>query len=115
MQFDRQATIDFAKRLKNEVSEDDISGAAAELAYRFFLALFPFFIFLAALGGFVASLSGVDNPTNEIMDMIGDSLPADSAAVLRTQLEASSSSKTPACYQSASSAPSGRRPAASVP
>jgi membrane protein len=87
MEFTRQGLIDFGKRLKDEVSEDDVSGAAAELAYRFFLALFPFFIFLAALGGFVASLSGVDSPTDEIMDMVGESLPADSASVLRSQLE----------------------------
>ena len=85
--MDKKAVIEFAKRLKDEVSEDDISGGAAELAYRFFLAIFPFFIFLAALGGFIASSLDVENPTDEIMDLIGESLPEDSAAVLRTQLE----------------------------
>ena len=95
MSIDRKQIIDFGKRLKNEVSEDDVSGAAAELAYRFFLALFPFFIFLAALGGFVASASGVNNPTDEIMNMVGDSLPADSSAVLRNQVEGVVNSQNP--------------------
>jgi uncharacterized BrkB/YihY/UPF0761 family membrane protein len=49
----------FFRRLIKEVGEDDISGLSAELTYRFFLSLFPFFIFLAALGGFVADLLGV--------------------------------------------------------
>lgn len=86
MAFDRKRVFHLGKRLKDEVSEDDISGAAAELAYRFFLALFPFLIFIAALGGFIASNIGVQDPTGEIMEMIGDSLPEDSAGVLETQL-----------------------------
>ena len=77
----------FTKRLIKEIGEDDISGRAAELAYRFFLSLFPFFIFLAALGGFVADMVGAANPTDEIMDLLGDNVPADVASVLRTQLE----------------------------
>jgi membrane protein len=75
------------KRLYAAAKEDDIAGGAAELAFRFFLALFPFFIFLAALGGFVADIAGVENPTEEIMDALGKSLPSDTASVLRSQLE----------------------------
>src|SRR5439155_24991438 len=41
----------------------DVAGLAAELAYRFFLALFPFVIFLAALGAFVARAAGVADPS----------------------------------------------------
>jgi membrane protein len=77
----------YGKRVFKEVGEDDLSGAAGELAYRFFLALFPFFIFLAALGGFVANLLNVSNPTNEVMELMGDSLPSDAASVLRGELE----------------------------
>jgi membrane protein len=79
--------IRFGKRIFKEAGEDDLSGAAGELAYRFFLALFPFFIFLAAMGGFAADLLGVRNPTQEIMDLLGDSLPPDAASVLQEQLE----------------------------
>jgi membrane protein len=75
------------KRLFKKAGEDDISGSAAELAYRFFLAVFPFFIFLAALGGFGASALDVQNPTDEVMNALGDSLPDDASSVLRTQLE----------------------------
>jgi len=77
-----------AKRLLQKVRQDDISGAAAELAYRFFLALFPFFIFLAALGGFVASVLDVANPTERVMDFLGENLPADARSVLEGQLRA---------------------------
>lgn len=77
----------YAKRLHKEVNENDLSGAAAELSYRFFLSLFPLVIFLAALGSFAADLFDVQNPTDEIMDLLGDSLPSDTAGVLRTQID----------------------------
>lgn len=76
-----------AKDLVRDVNNDDISSVAAALAYRFFLALFPFFIFLAALAGFVTHLLGIDNPTDRIINTIGDTLPSDVTSVLRTQLE----------------------------
>lgn len=84
--MDTKAVIDFGKRVVKEVGEDDLSGAAAELAYRFFLALFPFFIFLAALGGFAAKIFNVEDPTGEVMSLLGDSLPEDASSVLQTQL-----------------------------
>ena len=77
-----------AKRLYGELREDDIQGLAAELAFRFFLALFPFFIFLAALGGFLTDILGVNNPTEEIINLFGESLPPDTESVLRTQIDA---------------------------
>jgi membrane protein len=76
------------KQLAQEVSEDDIGTQAAALAYRFFLALFPFFIFLAALSGFITRLFHIANPTDRIINTLGDTLPADVTSVLRTQLEA---------------------------
>jgi membrane protein len=74
------------RRLFSKVGKDDISGAAAELAYRFFLAMFPFFIFLAALGGFVSDAAGVQDPTQEVMDLLGEGLPADARSVIEGQL-----------------------------
>lgn len=79
--------FDLGKRLVEHVGGDDVSGLAAEMAYRFFLAIFPFFIFLAALGGFVAAAANVDNPTDEVMDLIGDALPDETSAVLRGELQ----------------------------
>jgi membrane protein len=88
MKLDKAEVIHLAKRLYQEARDNDLSGAAAELAYRFFLALFPFFIFIGAMGGLVADLLGVANPTDEIMNELGKSLPPDAASVLRSQLEA---------------------------
>jgi membrane protein len=77
-----------AKQLWKESNEDDISGLSAEMAYRLLLALFPFFIFLGAVGGFAADIAGAQNPTNDIMDWIGDALPTDARSVLQGQLHA---------------------------
>jgi membrane protein len=74
------------KLLFDKVGKDDVSGAAAELAYRFFLAMFPFFIFLAALGGFVADAADVQDPTQEVMNLLGEGLPADARSVIEGQL-----------------------------
>lgn len=76
----------FAKKVFKESSSDDISGLAAELSYRFFLALFPFFIFLAALGGFIATAVSSGDPTQRLMDQIGGALPADARSILQDQL-----------------------------
>jgi membrane protein len=76
----------FGKKVAKEFSTDDINGLAAELSYRYFLALFPFFIFLAALGGFIAHSLNVSDPTASVMNAIGDALPSDARSVLETQL-----------------------------
>jgi len=46
--------LQLVKRVGQEVSNDDISGRAAQLAYYFLLALFPLLIFLISLLGFMA-------------------------------------------------------------
>jgi membrane protein len=78
--------LETGKRLVREVGNDDLTGLSAELAYRLMLSMFPFFIFLAALGGFVARWLGVENPTQEIMDEVGNQLPDDASGVLESQL-----------------------------
>ena len=82
----RDSLYAYGRRLVEKIGEDDVNGAAAEMAYRFFLALFPFFIFLAALSGFVASTFNIEDPTTEIMELLGDSLPDDASSVLEEQL-----------------------------
>jgi len=74
------------KQAVKEVGADDVAGLSAELAYRFFLAIFPFFIFLAALGGIVAGALNIQNPAERLVKLIGDQLPSDAASVLETQL-----------------------------
>ncbi len=78
--------VKFLKALIKEVGEDDLSGGAAELAYKLFLALFPFLIFVAALGGFIADALNIQNPTDQLINQIGSSLPADVISVLRKQM-----------------------------
>jgi membrane protein len=60
---------------------------AAELAYRWLFAVFPFGIFLAALGSFVASWVGIENPAQRIVDALGDNLPAELASGIAPELE----------------------------
>lgn len=78
--------VPFGKKAVKEFGADDIGGLAAELSYRYFLALFPFFIFLAALGGFIAKAISVDDPTTRLMSLLGDALPADAKSVLEGQV-----------------------------
>jgi membrane protein len=86
----------FSRKLIKQIGEDDLSGRAAEMTYKFFLALFPFMIFLVATGSFAAHIIGIDNPVQKLMDQIGPSLPDDAASLLRTQLESVTESKNPA-------------------
>src|SRR5206468_8789627 len=68
------------------VGQHDIAGLAAELAYRFFLALFPFVIFLAALGASVARAIGVSDPSGEILRTFGAALPTEVATLVGDEL-----------------------------
>jgi membrane protein len=84
----RDALVRIGKRFLADVKRDDVSGLAAELAYRFLFAVFPFGIFVAALTAFVAPAIGIADPTGQILGAIGDNLPADVANGIRPQLEA---------------------------
>jgi membrane protein len=76
------------KRFRSDVQRDDVTGLAAELAYRFLFAIFPFGIFVAALTAFVAGAIGIGDPTGQIIGALGDNLPKEIAAGIRPQLEA---------------------------
>lgn len=78
--------VPFGKKAVKEFGADDVGGLAAELSYRYFLALFPFFIFVAALGGFIANAISVEDPTSRLMSLLGDALPADARSVLEGQV-----------------------------
>ena len=83
------------KDVFKDIGKYDLGGFAAQLAYRFFLALFPFFIFLTALAGFLSGTFGVQNPVDRVMDLIGGSLPQDASSVLRGQLEEVTNNRNP--------------------
>jgi membrane protein len=80
--------LDRGRALVRRSLDDDIVGLSAELAYRFLFALFPFMIFLSALGGFVASWLGIPDPATRVLDMAGSDLPPELVATIRPELEA---------------------------
>lgn len=86
MEWNAGRFLGIGKQLVKEVGADDITGLAAELSYRFFLALFPFAIFLAAVGGFTARAVGVDDPAQEALELLGDNLPPDAASIVSQQV-----------------------------
>lgn len=81
-----RSVVSGARALWGEISSDDVSDFAASLSYRFFLALFPFFIFITALGGFIAHVAGTSDPSARVLERFGDALPSDARSVLDTQL-----------------------------
>jgi membrane protein len=87
--------FDVGKAWAKRVVRDDVFGLAAELAYWFFLSLFPFFIFLAALGGFVAALLDVRDPTQQIVDLLGTTMPPEATLLVRPQIEHVAGTRNP--------------------
>jgi len=85
----------YGKDLWRELSEDNVTDFSAGLAYRFLLALFPFFIFLTALGGFLSQLANIENPSTEILNRLGTALPDDARSVLDSQLSGVLESQQP--------------------
>jgi membrane protein len=79
---------DVSRELWRRAGKDDAAGLAAEIAFRSFLELFPFFIFLAGLGGILESVLHIHNPANQMLDMLEQSLPQGAADPIRKQLEA---------------------------
>jgi membrane protein len=80
---------ELGKRTFNELLADDCLDLAAELAYYFFLALFPALLFLVALASFF--------PVGNLMDTIVGSLsrvaPPDVLSIVRTQVQKIGSSQ----------------------
>jgi membrane protein len=82
-----ERATDLGKQFVTKFKEDDVLGLGAELAYRFLFALFPFVIFLAALGGFVASWLGIANPAQQAIDALGENLPPELAATVQPEID----------------------------
>jgi len=78
---------EFVRRYVKAVFDDDVPGLAAELAYRFMFATFPFAIFVVALSGLMASWLGIADPGSQIIGAIGNSLPSDLIGPVKAQLE----------------------------
>jgi membrane protein len=70
------------RRTFKETQADNGMGLAAQLAYYFFLALFPALLFLVALAGAFASAALV----TRLVDMLGGAAPPDVINIIREQL-----------------------------
>lgn len=77
------------KRTVNETIEDDVTGLAAQLAYYFFLALFPALLFLVAL----ASFFPLKDLMNQIIAALGRFAPGEVLAIIRSQIQTIAMSK----------------------
>ncbi|HUG56202.1 MAG TPA: YihY/virulence factor BrkB family protein [Candidatus Limnocylindrales bacterium] len=84
------------KRTLLEFIEDDGPGIAAELAYRFLLALIPFFIFLVAVSAFLTALFDIPNAADRLLDLVGRTVPEAVAGVLLEELRAILNTREPA-------------------
>jgi membrane protein len=83
----RDATTGVGRRLITGIREHDVSGLAAEIAYRFLFAVFPFGLFVAALSGVVAGVLRIDDPSGKIIAGLGDNLPPSIAEAIQPELE----------------------------
>jgi membrane protein len=72
-----QPPVRFVLALAKRISADDIPGLAAEMAYRFLFALFPFLIFVAALVGFIGARIGSDNLFATVMGLVSTLFPGE--------------------------------------
>jgi membrane protein len=79
--------LGIGQRLRTKVKQDDVAGLSAEMAYRFLFAVFPFGLFVAALGAFVANALHMANPAQQIVAALGDNLPSSVAQGLQPELE----------------------------
>src|SRR4051812_14884986 len=80
------AGVDIAIAVGRQAMADDALLLGGALAYRFFLAIFPFLIFLTALGSYVASWLKTTNPAKQIVNVAGSLLPPQLATVVQTEL-----------------------------
>lgn len=73
-----------AKETLQEVSDDDVPGLAAEMAYHSMLALFPFLLLLAGLTSLVDNVFDVGDLTQRIVDKASNVMPDDATSLLES-------------------------------
>lgn len=73
-----------ARTTVNEFRQNDLQGAAAEVAYHLLFSVVPLLIFLTALSGFVTRTIGVDDAMGSITEWLFNEsgLPSEAAAAL---------------------------------
>jgi membrane protein len=79
--------VTFGVDLWRRSREHDVTGLAAELAYRFLFAIFPFGLFLLASAAFAATAFGLGDPTGTIIKGLGSNLPPALASAVQPELK----------------------------
>jgi membrane protein len=79
--------VGVVRRLWERGVSHDVQDQAAALAFRFFLALFPFCLFVAALGAVVARVLHTRSPVDEMLALLGD-IPTYLTETVRRELAA---------------------------
>lgn len=77
------------RRYVRRCLDDDLTGLtglAAELAFRFLLALFPFGVFVASVGALLAGHSGPGNPSDALAHTLLGTRPGGLTGPIATQL-----------------------------
>ncbi len=80
--------VDITVAVVKQTVDHQVLELAAALAYRFFMALFPFFLFLTALSGFVAGWIGIRDPAGQLISGIGSSLPSTASSLVEQEVRA---------------------------
>ena len=75
MEIGKHDPLEVCLELVARVRSDDVPGLAAELAYRFFLALLPFLIVVMAFGTFVATTLSIRDPSEQIFVVLARLMP----------------------------------------
>jgi membrane protein len=77
--FGGLGVMELARRVVHEIQNDDCLGRAAQLAYYFLFALFPFFLVLITLLGYLP----IPNLMDRLMDMLAQMLPGDALSLVQ--------------------------------
>lgn len=70
-------------RLYKQINEDDVWGYAAQLAFYFLFAIFPFFIFLTAVLAYVP----IPDLMEQLMEVLADIVPEQVLAIIANNLQ----------------------------
>lgn len=76
-----QKMISFSKEMMERITEADVTGLSAQLAYFFLLSLFPFLLFLVTLIGFLPI------EVDSILNILETYLPDEVFALIRNNLQ----------------------------
>jgi len=77
------SATELGRRVFTEVQKDNCLGLAAQLAYYFLFALFPFFLFLTAFIGFLP----IPNLMEQIMNLLGTVVPQEVLGLIQDNVE----------------------------